>query len=82
MPMEMERIYEALDNCDVFLSVGTSGNVYPAAGFVEIVNARGGHSVEINLEPSAVESSFSQKIYGPAGETLPQFLDNLNTDAA
>ena len=79
MPIDIDRIYQALDICDVFLSIGTSGNVYPAAGFVEIVNTRGGHSVEINLEPSAVDSSFSQKIYGPAGETLPKFLDDLNS---
>ena len=39
MPMEMERIYAALDACDLFLSIGTSGNVYPAAGFVQRVAA-------------------------------------------
>lgn len=82
MPLEMDRIHQALRKCDVFLSVGTSGNVYPAAGFVEIVNASGGHSVEINLQPSAVQSSFSQKLYGPAGETLPQFLQQLHAGTA
>lgn len=77
MPLAMDRIYPALNECDLFLSLGTSGNVYPAAGFVEIVNTNGGHSVEINLEPSATESSFSQKIYGQAGQMVPRFLEKL-----
>lgn len=77
MPLGMNCIHQALSECDVFVSVGTSGNVYPAAGFVEIVNANGGHSIEINLQPSAMESSFDQKMYGPAGVTLPLFLQRL-----
>lgn len=77
MPLQLDRICEALEECDLFISVGTSGNVYPAAGFVEVVNASRGHSVEINLEPSATGSHFSQKIYGPAGTELPEFLAQL-----
>ena len=52
MPREMERIYEALGACDLFISIGTSGTVYPAAGFVMEARAAGAHAVELNLEPS------------------------------
>ena len=77
MPMEMDLIYAALDSCDLFISIGTSGNVYPAAGFVQVAHAAGAHTVEINLEPSAVESAFHEHIYGLAGEKVPDFTDNL-----
>ena len=77
MPMEMDRIYNALDNCDLFISIGTSGNVYPAAGFVQIARNTGAHTVEINLEPSAVKSAFHEHIYGLAGEKVPDFTDDL-----
>ena len=75
--MHMDRIYNALDNCDLFLSIGTSGHVYPAAGFVEVANAAGAHTVELNLEPSRVESAFDEHIYGTASEVLPDFVDQL-----
>ena len=77
MPLEMDRIYNALESCELFISVGTSGNVYPAAGFVQVARAAGAHTVEINLEPSAVESAFHEHIYGMAGEKVPDFTDNL-----
>ncbi|MDJ0956106.1 MAG: NAD-dependent protein deacylase [Arenicellales bacterium] len=79
MPLEMDHIHQALEKCDLFISVGTSGNVYPAAGFVDIANMWNSHSVEINLEPSAIESSFKEKIYGPAASMLPKFLTQLQT---
>jgi len=63
--------------CDLFLSIGTSGNVYPAAGFVQEALAAGARTVEINLEPSQVESSFHEHIYGKAGEVLPDFVERL-----
>ena len=77
IPMAMDLIYAALDSCDLFISIGTSGNVYPAAGFVQVARAAGAHTVEINLEPSAVESAFHEHIYGLAGEKVPDFTDNL-----
>ena len=77
MPMEMDRIYHALEICDLFISIGTSGNVYPAAGFVQIARAAGAHTVEINLEPSSIESAFHDHIYGLAGEKVPAFTDDL-----
>src|SRR3546814_19542491 len=67
MPLEMDRIYEALGNCDLFVSIGTSGNVYPAAGFVAEAHANGhAHTVELNLEPSEGYSLFDERRYGRA----------------
>jgi len=74
VPMQMERIYAALAQCDLFLSIGTSGHVYPAAGFVQEANAAGATTIEINLEPSALESQFDHHIYGKAGDVLPGFV--------
>lgn len=77
MPMYMDTIYEALWEADLFIAIGTSGHVYPAAGFVEEANRNGAHTVELNLEPSVVESHFSEKIYGMAGSIVPEFVDNI-----
>lgn len=77
MPMHMERIYTALEHCDLFISVGTSGHVYPAAGFVELASACGALTVELNLEPSKKESAFDHHIYGPASEVVPEFVADI-----
>lgn len=78
MPFEMERIYQALVRCALFLSVGTSGNVYPAAGFVQEVRANGAaHTVELNLEPSEGSALFEERIYGPATEVLPVYVEKI-----
>lgn len=77
VPIEMDLIYAALERCDVFVSVGTSGHVYPAAGFVEIAGRSGSHTIEVNLEPSVTESRFRQKYYGAAGTILPDVLRRL-----
>ena len=77
MPYQMDDIYDAISQCDLFLSVGTSGNVYPAAGFVQVANQAGAHTVELNLEPSLVESEFKEKVYGPATEVVARYLDQL-----
>lgn len=77
MPLEMERIYAALARCDLFLSIGTSGAVYPAAGFVKEARLAGARTVEINLEPSLGATSFEEHIYGPATEAVPAFLQAL-----
>lgn len=77
MPMEMERIYGALGNCDLFISIGTSGHVYPAAGFVEIARSSGSHTVEINLEHSEVTNQFHESLYGHATQIVPQFVEQL-----
>lgn len=77
MPMQMERIYTELENCDLFLSIGTSGNVYPAAGFVEIANQSGALTVELNLEPSNVRTAFGHHVYGEASRVVPEFVDDI-----
>ena len=76
-PLEMHRIEAALDGCDLFLSIGTSGAVYPAAGFVQMARAAGARTVEINLEPSLGARLFDDGVYGPATETVPAFLTAL-----
>lgn len=77
MPMHMERIYTALERCDLFISIGTSGHVYPAAGFVEVAKASGALTVELNLEPSRVESAFDHRVYGLASEVVPEFVNDI-----
>ncbi|MBT8115838.1 MAG: NAD-dependent protein deacylase [Arenicella sp.] len=77
MPLFMDEIYSALADCDLFVAVGTSGNVYPAAGFVQMANQHSAETVELNLEPSAVTSEFDNAIYGKAGEELPRWVDRL-----
>lgn len=62
---------------DLFLSIGTSGHVYPAAGFVADARASGAHTVELNLEPSEGASLFHEAIYGRATELVPAYVDRL-----
>jgi NAD-dependent deacetylase len=77
MPYEMERIYDSLGACDLFLSIGTSGTVYPAAGFVLEARLAGAHTVELNLEPSEGISGFHEAIHGRATEIVPAYVDRL-----
>ena len=78
MPLDMDRIQEALSVCDLFISIGTSGNVYPAAGFVKLIRRRGqAHTVELNLEPSLGATLFAETHYGPATQTVPAYVDAL-----
>jgi len=77
MPMLMDEIYQALEQCDLFISVGTSGNVYPAAGFVQVASAAGAQTVELNLEPSRQGTAFDRSIYGVATEVVPAFVDQV-----
>jgi NAD-dependent deacetylase len=73
-PLHLPEIADALRRCSLFIAIGTSGSVYPAAGFVDLVP---GHSIELNLAPSAVASHFAEAIYGPASETVPALVDRL-----
>jgi NAD-dependent deacetylase len=77
MPYEMERIYEALAVADLFISIGTSGNVYPAAGFVAVTRENGAHTVELNLEPSDGANLFQEAIHGPATQVVPAYVEHL-----
>lgn len=77
MPFQMERIYDALMKCDLFLSIGTSGNVYPAAGFVEVAAEAGAHTVELNIESTLINEHFNEFVNGPASEVVPVYVDNI-----
>lgn len=77
IPLEMERISAALGHCQLFLSIGTSGNVYPAAGFVQEARYAGARAVELNLEPSENAYVFDEALYGPASEIVPAYVDRL-----
>jgi len=74
-PMRMEDCIAALAACDMFIAIGTSGVVYPAAGFVDIANRAGAETVEINLNASERATAFAKHIFGKAGEILPTFVD-------
>jgi NAD-dependent deacetylase len=74
MPYRMDEIFAALGDADLFLSIGTSGNVYPAAGFVAHAAQSGAHTVELNLEPALNSSAFDESITGPATKTVPDFV--------
>ncbi|MFP4314277.1 MAG: Sir2 family NAD+-dependent deacetylase [Alphaproteobacteria bacterium] len=77
IPYKMDQCANALRDCDLFISIGTSGNVYPAAGFVQEARYAGALTMEINLEPSINASAFDHGIYGEAGEKLPEFVKTL-----
>lgn len=77
MPLRMDRIDRALSACDLFVSIGTSGAVYPAAGFVQQARHAGARTVEINLEPTQGRSMFDEGVYGPATRTVPEFFAGL-----
>lgn len=77
MPYHMGRIERALAACDLFVSIGTSGSVYPAAGFVEEARRHGAHTVELNLEPSEGASFFAEALHGRATEIVPAFVERL-----
>jgi NAD-dependent deacetylase len=79
MPYRMDEIATSLAACRLFIAVGTSGQVYPAAGFVAEAEAAGAHTVEINLDPSAVSHDFREHRLGPASTVLPEYVDQLLT---
>jgi NAD-dependent deacetylase len=76
MPFHMERIEAALARCGVFVAIGTSGQVYPAAGFINAVAGRA-RTYELTLEPSAVSPLFDRCVYGPATQTVPALVEQL-----
>jgi NAD-dependent deacetylase len=77
MPYQMGRIYQALDTCDLFVSIGTSGAVYPAAGFVQEARGAGAHCLELNLEPSEGSHFLNESRHGPASELVPQWVEEV-----
>jgi NAD-dependent deacetylase len=77
MPYHMERIYDELGRADLFLSIGTSGNVYPASGFVAEARQNGARAVELNLEPSGGVSMFHEAHHGPASKVVPMYVERI-----
>ncbi|MGA0539936.1 NAD-dependent deacylase [Neotabrizicola sp. VNH66] len=77
MPYQMEEIWFALRQCDLFVAIGTSGTVYPAAAFAQDAGRAGAHCIEINAEPSAVTQDFDEVILGPASQTVPDWVASL-----
>lgn len=77
MPYEMDRIEEVLRRCDLFVSIGTSGAVYPAAGFVQTARYCGAKTLEINLEPSLGSMLFDQSRTGAAGDLVPAWVEEM-----
>mgnify|MGYP001796999960 CR=1 FL=1 len=79
IPYHMDRIQKLMAEASLFVSIGTSGQVYPAAGFVADANMRGIRTVELNLEPSEGASLFDETRYGPATEIVPQWVSEMLT---
>lgn len=77
MPYHMARIEAALACADLFVSIGTSGAVYPAAGFVQTARYHGAHTLELNLERSEGSARFAQTRLGPAGDLVPAWVDSM-----
>jgi len=77
IPYEMDRIYLALESADLFVSIGTSGAVYPAAGFVQQAATYGARTLELNLQTSEVTTLFDETRQGPAGVLVPAWVDEV-----
>jgi NAD-dependent deacetylase len=77
MPYEMNRIEDALRSADLFVSIGTSGAVYPAAGFVQTARYCGARTLEMNLDPSLGSTFFDESRIGPAGKLVPEWVDQI-----
>ena len=82
MPFDLPRIFDALERCTLFLAIGTSGQVYPAAGFIEHVRMKTqARTVELNLEPSSIRHLFQESTLGPASQTVPAFVETYGRTA-
>ena len=77
MPYHMDTIWDLLRAADIFAAIGTSGQVYPAAAFVQDADRAGAHTVEINLEPSAMVSDFAETRLGPASREVPAWVAEI-----
>ncbi|MEI4469866.1 NAD-dependent deacylase [Frigidibacter sp. MR17.24] len=77
IPYRMDEIAEALEAAELFAAIGTSGNVYPAAGFVELAAATGARTIELNLDASSRSSVFDEARRGPATQLVPDWVDAL-----
>jgi len=77
MPYHMARIEKELEQADVFAAIGTSGHVYPAAGFVQLAKLAGARTLEINNAPTLVSECFDRQLSGPATREVPRWVDEM-----
>lgn len=77
IPYRMDEVMDHLEGADLFAAIGTSGQVYPAAGFAETAGAHGARCVELNLEPSAVARAFDEARQGRASDVVPPWVDEI-----
>lgn len=77
MPFAMDYIYEQLALADIFISIGTSGNVYPAAGFMNYAKSHGAHTVELNLDPTSASILFGESHHGLASKIVPKYVEKF-----
>lgn len=77
IPYQMDEIFAALDRTEIFAAIGTSGNVYPAAGFAKHARQCSAECVELNLDRSAISRDFHRHLAGPATRTVPEWVAEL-----
>lgn len=77
MPFHLEDILEALQRADIFIAIGTSGHVYPAAGFMEVANRAGARTIEVNMDVTAMSDAFQEHRIGKAGTKVPALVEEL-----
>lgn len=77
IPYGMDEIHQRLYGANLFVSIGTSGVVYPAAGFLHLASAAGARTLELNLEPSAARSDFDEARHGPASRLVPAWVEEV-----
>ena len=77
IPYQMERIDTELEHADIFVAIGTSGHVYPAAGFVSLAKLAGAQTIEMNNAPTLVSACFDRQLNGPATREVPRWVDEM-----
>lgn len=77
MPYDMDTLFDHLVEADIFAAIGTSGNVYPAAGFGAEARRAGAHTIEFNLERSVVGNQFAEHRIGPASQTVTAWVEEI-----
>ena len=80
IPYHMDLIAHAVSTCDLFVAIGTSGDVYPAAGLVDMAAEAGADTLEINLTPSNRTTAFARRLIGPASEAVPAWVAAVMRD--
>ncbi|HET7682086.1 MAG TPA: NAD-dependent deacylase [Marmoricola sp.] len=77
MPYGMDDVHRALFDCELFVSIGTSGVVYPAAGFLHLAAANGARTLELNLVPGMSATAFDESRTGPATRLVPAWVEEI-----